>query len=227
MYQEKRVVVILPAFNEKENIVSAINDFKPFVDRILVIDNNSTDNTNALADEAGAKVIKESKQGYGAALTRGLMESKEDLIVMCEPDGTFQARDLNFLLGYTMYYDCVFGTRTKKEFISEGANMGWFLYYGNKFVAKLLSIKYGGYSFTDVGCTFKIIKKDALMKVLPNLKVNGSWFSPHFMMECIKQDLSIVETPVHYGPRTGTSKITGSKWKAFKLGMKMIWEILR
>ncbi len=71
-----RVVVALTAYNDAEATAQDVKDFRrqPGVVKVLVIDNNSTDNTAELAADAGAKVIHESRQGYGYACIRGLAE---------------------------------------------------------------------------------------------------------------------------------------------------------
>src|SRR5687768_1390784 len=139
MYGSKRVSIVLPAYNEEHSIRAAVDDFfaTGVVDEVLVIDNNSRDGTFAEASLTKARVIKESKQGYGNALRRGLREATGDLIIMAEPDGTFVARDILKLLAYSEDFDMVCGTRTTRELIWAQANMGWFLRIGNWVVAKL------------------------------------------------------------------------------------------
>src|SRR3989338_82339 len=228
MWKGQKVSVIFPAYNEEKNIRKAVNDFflTKVVDEIVVVDNNSHDNTSKEAKKTKARVVVEVNQGYGWALRRGLKEAKGDIIVMCEPDDTFLAEDIFKLLVYSDDFDAVFGTRTSKEFIWSGANMNWFLRLGNLAVAKLLEYVHNGPCLTDVGCTYKLITKKALRKIQNKFTVGGSHFSPEFMVLCIKNKISPVEIPVNYRGRIGESKITGSFKKAFKLGLRMIWLII-
>lgn len=229
MWKDKTISVIFPAYNEEANIKNAVNEFNALgiVDEIIIVDNNSKDNTAKEVKQTTACLVQELNQGYGWAVRRGLHEAKGDFIITCEPDGTFLAKDLYRLLIYTDDFDAVFGTRTSKECIWDGANMNWFLRLGNWFVAKLLEYLHNGPCLTDVGCTFKLIKKAALKKIQDNFTVGGSHFSPEFMMLCIKNNIKCVEIPVSYKKRLGQSKITGSYWKAFKLGITMIGLIFR
>jgi len=228
MWNNKKISIVMPTYNEEKNIKKAIDDFfaTGVVNEIIVVDNNSTDKTYEEAKKTQAIVVKEFKQGYGFALQRGLREAKGDLIVMVEPDGTFQAKDLNKFLVYIDDFDVVFGTRTAKECIWDGANMSWTLRIGNVVVAKLLEYLYNGPCLTDVGCTFKLIKRTALNKIINKFTVGKSHFSPEFMMLCIINGIKSVEIPVNYGSRIGVSKITGKFWKAFKLGWIMIFFIV-
>lgn len=228
MWKNKTVSVILPAFNEQENIKNAIEEFQDntFVDDIIVIDNNSTDNTKREILKTEAKYIYEQVPGYGSAICRGLSEVSSDLIITCEPDGTFKADDIIKLLVYSDDYDVVFGTRTSKYCVWDGANMNWFLRYGNWAVAKFLEYLFNGPSLTDVGCTYKLINKETLHLIKNTFKVKKSHFQPEFMINSILSGKKIVEIPVDYLPRKGYSKITGNMLTAFKLGNIMIFYIL-
>ena len=227
MYNNKTVSVVFPAYNEEENIRNAVEEFfaTRVVDEIIVVDNNSKDNTASEVKKTKATLVKETKQGYGNALQAGLKSASGDLIITAEPDATFFAKDIHKLLLYSDDFDVIFGSRTSKECIRSGANMNWFLRVGNWFVAKVLEYNFNGPSLTDVGCTMKMIKRDALNKIQHKFTVGKSHFSPEFMILCIKERIKCVEIPVNYSARVGTSKITGSFWKAFKLGVVMLWLI--
>jgi len=232
MYFGKKISIVFPVYNEEENIAAAIADFlrNPAVDEIIAVDNNSKDHTAAEIQKTSARYVLETTQGYGAAMMRGMREATGDIIVTVEPDGTFKASDLDRLLIFSRDYDAVFGTRTSRNPVWSGgekdANMYFALRVGNWAVAKLLEYLYNGPSFTDVGCSYKLIHRHAYEKIKDSLTVNGSHFSPEFMLRCLTHGLHVVEIPVNYGARVGTSKITGKPSKAIKLGFKMIWFIL-
>lgn len=219
--------VIFPAYNEEQSIRQAILDFYAtgFVDRVIVVDNNSTDRTREEVTATPAHCVSETTSGYGAALGRGLRESTADIVVTCEPDGTFAASDLIKLLVYSDDYEVVFGTRTSKAAIWSGANMGWLLRMGNVAVAKFLEYLFNGPCLTDVGCTLKLIRRNVLQSFVQRLSVTGSHFQPEFMINCIRASRKVIEIPVEYLPRKGVSKITGRLGKAARLGFRMIFYI--
>jgi len=229
MWQGKAVSIVLPAYNEERNIASSVAEFlkEEAVDEVLVIDNNSTDRTAEEAGKTGARLVRETRQGYGFALRRGLREAKGEYIILCEPDGTFVPSDVQKLLIYSGDADLVLGSRTTKGFIWGGANMGFFLRWGNWWVAKLLEFLFNGPSLTDVGCTMRLLKKEALGRIQDKFTVGGSHFSPEMMILAIRNGLQVVEIPLNYRRRIGTSKITGHKGNAFLLGLRMIGLILR
>ena len=196
------------------------------MDEVIIADNNSTDSTAILAKAAGAVVVAEPRQGYGYACRSAIQSSSGDLIILVESDNTFRPTDIYKFLAYAEDFDIVFGTRTSKSCIWAGSNMGPFLRYGNWAVAKLLEYLHNGPCLTDVGCTYKLLRREALQQIAPLFQVGGSQFSPELMLIAIRSKLVCVEIPVHYQPRSGTSKITGSFWRAFRLGLQMIWMII-
>lgn len=228
MFKHYKVSVVMPAYNEEAFIATAVREFKgvPEVDEIVVVDNNSKDRTAELAKAAGARVVTETRQGYGHASKTALMSATGDLVLIVEPDGTFRARDVYKFLSYADEFDAVIGTRTAKSCIWTGANMGLFLRYGNVAVAKLLEYMHNGPCFTDVGCTFKMMHRSVLEQIEPYLTVGQSHFSPQLMTVLVRTGMRCIEIPVHYRSRLGESKITGSFWKAWKLGWKMIFMIM-
>ena len=216
--------IILPAYNEEENIKSFISDLEKLNinKEIIVVDNNSDDKTKDIINKTSAKYILEQKKGYGYAIKTGLNNATGNYLITCEPDGTFEAKDIYKLLLYLENFDCVFGTRTSKSLIDYDAKMGAFLRYGNIVVAKLLEYLFRGPTLSDVGCTLKAFSIEAYNKIKDDLEVNDSSFQPELMINMIKKKLSIVEIPVHYKSRIGYSKITYNFTSSLLLGIKMI-----
>ena len=180
VWQGHRVSVVFPAYNEEAGIAQAVSDFGELeaVDEVVVVDNNSRDTTVCRAEDAGARVVREPRKGYGNALRRGLAEAGGEYVVLAEPDGTFMGKDVLKLLAYADDFDLVLGTRTTRELIWHGANMGWQLRWGNWVVAKLLQVLFGGPSLSDCGCTLRLVRRSAADRLLPRFTVGGSHFLP-------------------------------------------------
>ena len=229
MYHNKRVTVIFPAYNEEDSIVAAVHDFQApgVVDEVIVIDNNSRDRTaERVLTQTNARLVSEARQGYGSALTRGLHEASGDYVIMAEPDGTFLGRDVLKLLAYAEVFDLVLGTRTSTLLIWSGANMGWFLRWGNIAVAKLLEFLYNTSQLTDCGCTMRLIRREKLALFIDDLTVTKSHFLPEMVILASRARLSLIEIPLNYRSRIGESKITGTFSGALKTGLAMIGLIL-
>lgn len=229
MWNGRTISVVFPAYNEEPNIAAAVRDFSvpKVVDEVLVVNNNSRDRTAECAIGAGARVVNEFTQGYGAALRCGLRAAVGDYIILAEPDGTFVGRDVTKLLAYAEDFDLVCGTRTTKELIWDQANMRWFLRLGNIIVAKLLEVLFGGPSLSDCGCTLRLIRREAAQEIADRLTVTGSHFLPEMVILALQAKLRVIEIPVNYRDRVGLSKITGTLKGTFKTGLRMIGLILR
>jgi glycosyltransferase involved in cell wall biosynthesis len=229
VWQGQRVSVIFPAYNEEGGIAEAVTDFSSIdaVDEVVVVDNNSADDTASRARAAGARVVRETRQGYGHALRRGMAEALGEYVVLAEPDGTFMGKDVLKLLTYADDFDLVLGTRTTRELIWRGANMGWQLRWGNWIVAKVLQVLYGGPSLSDCGCTLRLVRRQAAERMLPRFTVGGSHFLPEMVCLALLSGLRLVEVPVNYRSRVGESKITGSLSTALRVGARMLGVIVR
>lgn len=233
------IVVAMTAYNDEESIYQAVQEFttQPDVKEVIVVDNNSEDHTKELALKAGARVVEEEKQGYGYACIRGLREALEfpkvNVVVLVEGDMTFAGKDLGKLVPYLDNVDMVLGTRTTQELTAEDSQLNWFYVWGNMFLAKMAQVKFldikhwGRVRLTDVGCTMRAIRAEALKSILSELRVGGHHFSPHMLMVAISSGLKVVEVPVTFRKRWGVSKGAGSsKIKGFGIGLRMMWHIL-
>ena len=230
MWNGQRLAVILPTYNEHLSIADCIRSFESLgiVDEILVVNNNAHPDTSPAVAGTTAREVHESRQGYGAAIRRGLAETASfDLVCVCEPDGTFDPADLMKLLPFTSDVDVVFGSRTVQTFILSGANMGWFLRWGNWAVAKLTEVLYNTVYLSDVGCTFRVLKRSAVDEMTPHFEGNASSFGFEMMLHAARGRMPLVQVPVKYQPRVGESSVTGDFGKALKLGLLMIGMCLR
>jgi glycosyltransferase involved in cell wall biosynthesis len=146
MFQGHPVVVVIPCYNEESTIGAVVGAFRAeeHVDRVLVVDNNSRDRSGEVATAAGAEVLREMAQGYGAALRAGLTHAASadgrSILVITEADGSFRASDLSKLLHYLPDCSMVLGTRTTKQLVEQGANMDFMLRWGNVTKGKLIEL---------------------------------------------------------------------------------------
>lgn len=196
------------------------------IDEIIVVNNNAAAGTSEEVAKTRAREVCEPVQGYGAAMRRGMREATGDLILVAEPDGTFQGHDTVKMLAYSDDFEVVYGTRTMKELIWRGANMGIFLKWGNYWVGKLMEFLFNSTSLTDVGCTLRCVRREALLDMQPYFTIDGSFFGPQMMVLSILMKMKMIQIPVNYTKRVGHSSVTGNKWVAFKLGLRMIRMIL-
>ncbi len=228
-----RLVVALTAYDDEDGIADAVADFRahPLVDGVIVVSNNSRDRTLERAAQAGAVAVNEPLQGYGRCVHRCFTEAiacGNALVVLCEGDRTFRAYDLDKLLAYAPHADIVNGTRTVERLRARVTQLSTFMYYGNLFMGKLLEAKHvGRTTITDVGTTYKLCRRDALVRLMPHLDpaVNLE-FNAHFLDAALGQGCDVVECPITFHPRVGVSKGGNvSNRRALRVGLRMLFGI--
>lgn len=224
MWDGNVVSVALPTYNEKESIYQCIMRFfdTGVVDEVVVCNNNAIEGTSEEIRRTPAREVIEQRQGYGWSCQKALAETTGDLIVLTEPDGSFEPADIFKLLAYSHDFNAVLGSRTNREFIWTGANMGRFMKWGNWAVAKYVEMLFNTTTLTDVGCTMRLFSREVLSHIQPYFTVGGSHFGPEMMLLSIWSNAHIVEIPLSYKRRTGKSMATGNRWVAFLVGLQMI-----
>lgn len=230
MWKKKKVSVVFSTYNEKDSIRQQIDDCfaTGFVDEVIAVNNNAAKGTSEEIKKTNAKEFFEKKQGFGWGYRRALAEATGDLIIMTEPDGTYNhKKDIQKLLLYSDEFPVVLGTRTTQALIGEGANMGVFLKYGNVFISKLIEVLFNTTHLSDAGCTLLLLSRDALDAIQPNFKIGGNHFSPEIVILLALKRIPFVEIPVHYLERVGESRGSGTFWRSFKLGLKKIGVVIR
>ncbi len=229
MWDGRKVSVILPTYNEKDSIRSAVEDIfaSGVVDEVVVVNNNAAEGTSEEVAKTPAREVIEPEQGYGRAILTGLREASGDCLIISEPDGTFCGYDVVKLLAYARDFDYVLGTRTTREMIWQGANMGFLLKWGNWAVAKMAEFLFNSSILTDCGCTLRLITRGAYERIRPCFTCAGNAFGLEMTLLIIKHKISFMEIPVNYRKRVGVSSVTGRLHRTVLLALQMIWLILK
>lgn len=205
-----KTAVIIPAFNEELSICKVINDIpQNLVDEIIVVNNNSTDNTPKVAAECGATVLTESQKGYGAACLNGInycREKKHELIVFLDGDYSDHPGEMNLLVEPILKneMDFVLGSRVvgerEKGALPVQSRIG-------SMIAGFLMNLFWKVKYTDLG-PFRAIRMDKLLQ----LNMQDKWFgwTVEMQIKAAMKKLRIKEVPVSYRKRIGKSKVTGT-----------------
>ncbi|SDX15977.1 Glycosyltransferase involved in cell wall bisynthesis [Lutibacter oricola] len=222
------VKVIIPAFNEEDSIGSVINEIPMLVDEVIVVNNNSTDNTVNAAKNAGAKVLSESKKGYGYACLKGLeyiskQEVKPDIIVFLDGDYSDYPEELTKLIKPIVEddIDFVIGARVKE--LREQGSMTPQQVFGNWLATFLMKLFFGA-KFTDLG-PFRAIKYDKLLSLQMGDKTYG--WTIEMQLKALKQKMTYIEIPVNYKKRIGVSKVSGTVKGSILAGVKILGWIFK
>lgn len=222
------IKVIIPAYNEADSIAHVINDIPKIVDEVIVVSNNSTDDTEQNAKDAGATVLKETQKGYGYACLKGMdyvskQEIKPDIIVFLDGDYSDYPGELTKIIQPIIERDVdfVIGARVKR--LREKGSMTMPQIFGNWLATSLMRIMFNS-TFTDLG-PFRAIKYEKLLALNMEDKTYG--WTVEMQLKALRQKLSYVEIPVNYRNRIGISKVSGTVKGAIFAGVKILTWIFK
>tara|TARA_R110001632_G_scaffold26776_1_gene72134 strand:- start:937 stop:1626 length:690 start_codon:yes stop_codon:yes gene_type:complete len=222
------IKVIIPAFNEADSIAHVINEIPKTVSEVIVVNNNSTDDTVKNAEKAGATVLSETRKGYGYACLKGLdyiaAKSKQpDIIVFIDGDYSDYPEELDKIVAPILENDIDFvvGARTKS--LREEGSMTPQQVFGNWLATFLMSLFFGA-KFTDLG-PFRAIKYEKLKELNMEDKTYG--WTVEMQLKVLKKKMTYTEVPVRYKRRIGISKVSGTVKGSIFAGIKILGWIFK
>jgi glycosyltransferase involved in cell wall biosynthesis len=222
------IKVIIPAYNEADSIVHVIKAIPDIITEIIVVSNNSTDDTEINAENAGATVLKEENKGYGYACLKGMtyianQTSKPDIIVFLDGDYSDYPEELTKIVSPIINdnLDFVIGARVKE--LREIGSMTMPQIFGNWLATSLMQLFFNA-KFTDLG-PFRAIKYNKLLALNMEDKTYG--WTVEMQLKVLKQKLTYTEIPVNYRNRIGVSKVSGTVKGAIFAGVKILGWIFK
>jgi glycosyltransferase involved in cell wall biosynthesis len=224
----KNIKVIIPAYNEEKAIGYVIQDIPSSVSEVIVISNNSTDDTIEVAKNAGATVLSESRKGYGYACLKGMeyiaqQETKPDIIVFLDGDYSDYPQELTQIIAPIIKDDIDFVIGARVARFREKQSMTPQQVFGNWLATSLMKSFFNA-TFTDLG-PFRAIKYEKLVALNMEDKTYG--WTVEMQLKVLKQKMSYVEIPVHYKNRIGISKVSGTVKGTIMAGIKIIGWIFK
>lgn len=212
MWNKKKVAVIFPTYREKGSILKVIREFdrSGYIDEIVVVDNNAERGTVKKVKMTRAKLITEHRQGLGFAIRSGIENTKADLLIIAEPDGTFKGKDIIKFLAYSDDFEMVFGSRTHLPLIDKNSQMTLLRRYSDVILGKMISFLFLSPPLTDVGCIFRLTTRQGWKKIAKECLVNDPLFVTQWQLLAVKNNVRFIEIPVNFKKRVGTSSITAT-----------------
>lgn len=208
--REIDVSVIMPCLNEAQMvgicIEKAREGFKKagVTGEVIVVDNDSEDDSARIASSKGAKVIKEPFRGYGSACIKGIREAKGKYVVLGDADDTYDFTQMReFLRPLQEDSDFVIGSRFKGK-IFKGAMPWAHRYIGNPFLTNFLRFLFGT-KISDAHCGMRAFKRSSLQGIV--FRTSGMEFASEMIVNALRAGLKIEEIPINYYPRKGQSKM--------------------
>lgn len=224
------IAVLIPAFNEEASLPWVLRDLPP-VGRVVVMNNNSTDQTAQVATAHGAEVVHESRRGYGSACLAGLAYLQRQcadsrpprIVVFLDADYSDHPDELPQLVAPILAGECdmVLGSRLLGE--RERGAMPPQSVWGNRLACFLMRL-FVGHRFTDLG-PFRAINYQSLQQ-LGMIDTNFGW-TIEMQIKAVHAGLRIQEIPARYRRRIGVSKISGTVSGTIKAGSKILWTVAR
>jgi glycosyltransferase involved in cell wall biosynthesis len=207
------VSVVIPCLNEAGSIEACVSAAREAIagagyrGEVVVVDNGSTDGSGELAAEAGARVVREPRRGYGNAYLAGLASTSGEYIVMMDADLTYDVGELpRFVEALADGGDLVLGNRLEQ---SHPGAMPWLhRHVGNPLLTRLLNRLFGT-DVQDAHCGMRAIRRDALSRL--ELRTGGMEFASEMLIRAAKAGLDLRQFPIGYYPRHGESKL--STWR--------------
>lgn len=200
------------------------------VREVIVCNNASTDNTRAVALEAGATVLDQPLMGYGNACLKGIeylknkpVEEQPSIVVFLDGDYSDHPEEMVQLVApiQNEEYDLVIGSRALGD-MEKGAMMPQQV-FGNWLATNLIRLFYN-YEFTDLG-PFRAIRFDRLLEIEMEDKTFG--WTVEMQVKAAKYKLRTTEIPVTYRRRIGVSKVSGTLRGTVLAGHKILWTIFK
>lgn len=219
------ICIILPALNEEATVGKVIDEIprqaleaEGYQVDVIVVDGNSSDRTKQVAQEKGARVIVETRQGKGRAVRTALDSAKADFIFMLDADYTYPATHITDMVRTLSQGDMVvIGSRLKGQ--REKGAISRLNVVGNIMLVLLAKVLYR-VNTSDICTGYWGIRGEVLPKL--NLSANGFQFEADLFTELAKNGYRIAEVPIYYRRRReGKSKLI---WiiDGFKIGFKLI-----
>lgn len=223
------VDVIIPAFNEEQSIGLVVRDIRlEKVRHVVVVNNNSKDKTREMAELAGAIVIDENMQGYGAACLKGIahinsLTDPPDIVLFMDADHSDHANEIPSVLKPIQdgKADLVIGSRALGQ--KEKGSMTGPQIFGNWLATTLMHWIYG-HRFTDLGPFRAILRKE--LNSLGMRDTNYGW-TVEMQIKALKKKLRCTEVPVSYRQRIGVSKVSGTVKGTILAGYKILTTIFK
>lgn len=204
MYKQQRITIVIPCLNEEEGLGRVLDQLPPFVDEVIVVDNNSTDQTAEVARSRGAVVVRELSRGYGRAYKKGFSCASGDIIITLDGDHSYPLDAVSYLLEAFLSCDVDFLSGSRFPTINRDA-MSLKHRIGNRVLSLAMSLLFMRW-VRDSQSGMWVFRRAALTKM--TLISDGMAFSEEIKIEAIRnRSIGFREMFINYSQRVGEKKL--------------------
>ena len=196
--------MIIPCLNEEQGIEKILRAMPEFVDEVIVVDNNSTDRTPQIAQDLGAKVIREEVRGYGRSYKRGFAAATGDLIVTLDGDHSYPVDALSYLIEAFLHLDVDFLNASRFP-VRDRSSMSFKHKLGNLVLSLAMSVLYLRW-VRDSQSGMWVLRRNIIGRM--HLESDGMAFSEEIKIEALKNSrIRFGEISILYSSRLGEIKL--------------------
>ena len=204
MYRDLTITVIIPCLNEEQGIDEVLGRMPDYVDEVIVVDNDSSDRTAAVARSHGAKVIREDVRGYGRAYKKGFANSTGDVIVTLDGDHSYPVDAISYLLEAFHHLSVDFLNASRFP-VRDRRAMSLKHKIGNLILSLTMSVLFFRW-VRDSQSGMWVFRRSILKDI--RLDSDGMAFSEEIKVEALKNpNIQFAEMPVMYTSRLGEIKL--------------------
>lgn len=226
----KKITILIPCYNEEKGVAKVIKHVPKkilyklgYAVEIIVIDNNSSDNTAKVAWKNGAVVVSEKKQGKGCAIRTGFRSVSQDtdFVIMLDGDNTYKPKEIPRMVEplRSGFCDVIIGSRLEGKIRGSSLSMShrvanwYFTFFARRFYQT---------NMTDTCTGYFAWKKKVIDKLVDNVESPGFAIEAEMITKMARMGYRIYSVPITYQRREGESKLS-----PFRDGARIAWMLMR
>jgi len=230
MYQDKKIVVVLPAYNAATTLEKTIKDLPSIVDEIILVDDKSGDDTVAVAKRLGLSVFEhEANKGYGGnqkTCYHLALEKRGDIIIMIHPDYQYDPRLVKYFAEFIAdnYFEVMLGTRIRSRQEALAGGMPKYKYFSNRALTIFQNL-ISGRNLSEWHTGMRAYKREVLEKIDWQNNSDDFVFDSQMLFKIVAKGYRIGEIPVPVRYFKEASSINFSR--SLKYGLATVWTGLK
>lgn len=225
MYQGQKIIVVLPAYNAAKTLVKTVSDLPPLVDKIILVDDFSHDETVKIAQDLGLNVVRHPRnQGYGAnqkSCYQSALDQGADIVVMIHPDYQYDPKLVKYFAEFIAdgYFDVMLGTRIRSRREALAGGMPFYKYLFNRFLTMIENLV-SGLNLSEWHTGMRAYRRGVLENINWRNNSNDFVFDSQILFQIAARRYRIGEipVPVRYFPEASSINF----WRSCRYGLSTL-----